>query len=426
MNGYIAGIDLGSSKVCAALGKLDKQDKLQIIGVTTAACSGIKKGIVVDIDSTSESINNCIEQLERMTDIHVSEAYVSLSGGICELIPSKGVVAVSSEDREIKKSDIERVLKAARIISVSSDKEAIGVVPKQYIVDGYENIQEPLGMSGLRLEVEANVVLAKSTIVNNVMKAINSSGIEVRGIVLEPLAVSEVVLRKDEAKLGTAIVDVGAEKIDISVFVNSNIIYTDTIPYGGNTITNDISVCLKVPFSESDKLKIKYGTLEVLGDTNIEPIKIKSNYNDMINIDYHTLNEIVYARVEELLGIVKEKLIKSGFYNEITGVVIVGGGLSFFKGISSLGRQVFSKPVRVGSPEFVGASSPSYTTVVGIIQDIVNNTVNANSASNRDENTISSLNNKKNIIHEKVLEEDFNIEETSLFSRIKGFLADFF
>lgn len=422
MNGYIAGIDLGSSKVCAAVGRLDKQDKLQIIGVTATACSGIKKGIVVDIDSTAESIKSCLEQLERMTDIHISSAYVSLSGGICELIPSKGVIAVSSEDREIRRSDIDRVLKAAKIISIPSDKEAIGVVPKQYIIDGYENIKEPLGMSGLRLEVEASVVLSKSTVVSNLIKSVNNAGLEVKGIVLEPLAVSEVALRRDESKLGAAIIDVGAEKIDVSVFKNSHILFTDTIAYGGNTITNDISVCLKVPFSESEKLKIKYGTLEVLGKDNIDPIKIKSNYNDMINIDYYTLNEIIQARVEELLVIVKDRLMKSELYDEITGIVIVGGGLSLFKGITVLGRQVFNRPVRIGSPEFVGASSPIYSTVVGIIKDAAS----TSSSSNQDENKKSSYDIKKNSIHEKILEQEQENEETGILSKIKGFLADFF
>lgn len=422
MNGYIAGIDLGSSKVCAAVGKVDKQDKLQIIGVTAAGCSGIKKGIVVDIDSASESIKNCIEQLERMTDIQITSAYVSLSGGICELIPSQGVIAVSSEDREIRKNDISRVLKAAKIISIPSDKEAIGVIPKQYVIDGFDNIKEPLGMSGLRLEVEADVVLAKSTIVNNLVKTVNNAGLEVKGIVLESLAVSEASLRKDEAKLGAAIIDVGAEKIDISVFKNSNIVYTDTIAYGGNTITNDISVCLKVPFTESEKLKIKYGSLEVSSNNNVEPIKIKSNYNDVINIDYHILNEIIEARAEELLTIVKDKLINSRLYDEITGIVIVGGGLSLFKGISTLGRRVFNKPVRIGSPEFVGASSPIYNTVVGIIKDAVN----SGNFSNHDENKKTSNDLKKSIIHEEAFDQVLESQETGIFSKIKGFLADFF
>jgi cell division protein FtsA len=277
-------------------------------------------------------------------------------------------------------------------------------------------------MSGLRLEVEADVVLAKSTIVNNLIKTVNNSGLEVKGIVLEPLAVSEASLRKDEVKLGAAIVDVGAEKIDISVFKNSNIVYTDTIAYGGNTITNDISVCLKVPFTESEKLKIKYGSLEILSNNNVEPIKIKSNYNDVINIDYHVLNEIIEARAEELLTIVKDKLIESKLYDEITGIVIVGGGLSLFKGVSTLGRRVFNKPVRIGSPEFVGASSPIYNTVVGIIKDAVN----TGNFSNHDENKKSSNDIKKSTIREEAFDQELGSQETSIFSKIKGFLADFF
>lgn len=420
MDEYIVGIDIGSSKVCAAVGKIDRQDKLQIIGVTCVNCSGLKKGIVVDIDNTAESIKECVEQLERMIDIEITSAYVSLSGGISELIHSKGLVAISSEDREINKNDVQRVLKAAKITSIPSNKEIIGVIPRQYIIDGYDNIKDPIGMSGLRLEVDAHIILAQTTIVSNLLKSVQKIGIKVNGIVLEPLAISQVVLKKEEIDIGAAIVDVGAEKIDISIYKGGDIIYNSMIPFGGSIITNDISICLKVPFSEAEKLKIKYGSIQKNDSAQEKFIKVSAAYNDVVNVEYSTLIDIIVARVEELLQLVENKLIESGHYDDISGVVIVGGGMSLFNGICDLSRGIFDKPVRIGYPEYVGASSPIYNTAVGIVKDV------ANSASfNISNNSVaapSGINKKRKSVNEK----DEHIHESGVLSKIKGFLSDFF
>jgi cell division protein FtsA len=419
MSEYIVGIDIGSSKICAAVGKVDKQDKIQIMGVTSVVCNGIKKGIVIDIDNTAESIKSCVEQLERIIDFQIKSAFVSIPGGICELIPSRGVVAVSAEDREIRSGDVERVLKAAKIISVPSNKEVVGVIPKQYIIDGYENIKEPLGMSGLRLEVDVHVVVARTTIINNLIKSVNKAGIKVNGIVLEPLAVSQVALKPDEIKMGTAIIDAGSEKIDISIFKNGNIVFTSTIPFGGNTITNDISICLKVPFSEAEKLKVKYGSLEKQNALKSESIKINGTYDNSINIDHKTLIDIIEARVDELLKLAGEIIYKNGYYKDISGIVIVGGGLSMFSGISSFAKDIFDKPIRIGIPEYVGVSTPVYNTVVGIIKDAANNS----NISHIAEPKKDSYEKKEKFIDDQ---KEFEEENTNVISKIKGFLADFF
>lgn len=203
MNEYVVGIDIGSSKVCAAAGRLDKYGKIQITGITSVPCSGLKRGIVVDIDNTAEGIKNCIEQLERMVDSKITEAYISIPLEICELALNRGVVAVSSEDREIRKNDVERALKAAKIITIPSDKEIIGVIPEQFIVDGYDNITDPVGMCGLRLEVDAQIVLCQSTIISNLFKSIKKTGINIVGMVFQPLANAMSVLNNEEMKIGT-------------------------------------------------------------------------------------------------------------------------------------------------------------------------------------------------------------------------------
>ncbi|ERI95704.1 cell division protein FtsA [Clostridiales bacterium oral taxon 876 str. F0540] len=418
MDEYIVGIDIGSSKVCSAAGKIDKHGRLQISGVTSVKCSGLKKGVVVDIDNVAGAVRNSVEQLSDMLDISIESAYISLSGGICELIPNSGIVAISSEDREISKRDVQRVLNAAKTISVPAGKEIIGVIPRQYIIDSYDNIKDPVGMSGVKLEVDSHVILAQTTVVSNLIKSINKAGINVDGIVLEPLAVSEAAMKKEEIKMGTALIDIGSEKIDISIHKRNDIVFTETIPLGGSTITNDISICLKIPFSEAEKLKIKYGSLVQADDVNEENIKVNISVNSSIDVNISLLKQIVEARVEEFLQIIEYKLKSSGFYEDVSGIVIVGGGIALFNGICDFAGQIFNKPVRIGTPEYVGASSPTHNTAVGIIKDVVNTANISEPHMNNKENYKTK---QKNSFDDKHFSEDKGV-----FSKIKGFLADFF
>lgn len=411
MNEHIVGIDLGSSKICGAVGKISSNKKLQIIGITSVVCSGLNKSVVIDIDSTAEAIKQCVTQLERMTDIQISEVYISLPGGICELVRNTGIIAISSEDREIKQNDVDRVIEAAKLISVPSDKEIVGVEAEQYIVDGYDNIKDPRGMSGVRLEVEAQVVMAQSTVVSNLLKSVKRAGIIVNGIILQPSAISQAVLRKEEKDMGIALVDVGAETIDISIYKDGKLKYTSIVQLGGDNITNDISVCLKVPFSEGERLKHKYGSLIKVKGEDAEKIRVKDSYNNLMEIDNNLLVDIIEARVEELLRLVKRNLLNSGFYKEISGVVIVGGGISLFRGTNELSKEILEKSVRIGSPEYVGAASPIYVTAVGIVIQAVSNLKACNSSSEEiDESKWSKNKNEKN----------------GFASKIKGFFADFF
>ncbi|MFD3156472.1 cell division protein FtsA [Haloimpatiens sp. FM7330] len=416
MNEYIIGIDIGSSKVCAAVGKFDKYNKLQIIGITSVKCTGIKKSVVVDIDDTAKAINECIVQLERMVDIEIKDVYISLPGEISELIWNKGVIAISSEDREIKKNDVDRVLQAAKLISVPSDKEIIGVVPQQYIVDGYENIKEPIGMSGLRLEVEAQVIVAKSTIINNLFKSVNRAEVRIKGIVLQPLAISKIVLDREEVEMGTVLVDVGAQNTEMSVFKSENLCGTDMISLGGNNISNDISLCLKIPYSEAEKIKTKYANIVKTNEDYNEKIKVNSAYDSVIEIDYNVLNQIIEARVEEILYFVKQNLIKNNYYDEISEIVIVGGGISFIKGIEEFAREILGKSVRIGSPHYTGANSPLYATCVGIVEDVANSYKHLQSP-----NTNEHVNDK---VNNKVEYDEENND--GFFNKMREFFTDFF
>ncbi|MGH4051346.1 MAG: cell division protein FtsA [Clostridium sp.] len=416
MNEQIVGIDLGSSKICGAVGKVSSNGKLQIIGITSVECSGLNKSVVIDIDSTAEAIKQCVTQLERMTDSQISEGYISLPGGICELVRNTGMIAISSEDREIKQSDVNRAIEATKLISVPSDKEIVGVEPEQYIVDGYDNIKDPRGMSGVRLEVEGQVVMAQTTVVSNLLKSVKRAGIKVNGIVLGPTAISEAVLRKEEKDMGIALVDVGAQTIDISIYKNGKLKHTSIIQLGGDSISNDISVCLKVPFSEGERVKLKYGSL-VRGKEEDAKIRVKDSYDNLMEIDNNLVVDIINARVEELLQLIKRNLLNSDFYKEISGVVIVGGGISLFRGINDLSKDILNKPVRVGSPEYVGTASPLYVTAVGIVLQAINNLKTSNSSFEKtDEHLYDNKYSKEQNIKGK----------NGIASKVKGFFADFF
>jgi cell division protein FtsA len=370
MKEYIVGIEIGSSKICAAMGKIDKQGNLQIIGVTSVKCCGVRKSTVVDIDSTSEAIRKCKEQLEAMTEVPVEEAYMSIPGGLCELEHIKGVVAISADNREIAHKDVERVINTAKIISVSSDKEIIGVIPEQFTVDGCENITDPVGMTGIRLEVDAAAVIAQSTVVNNLTKSMEVAGLNTEGFILQPLAQVSLVSDQEEKKMCFALVDVGADTIDLCIYKGGNICYTNLIPLGGNTITNDIAKCLKISFSEAENLKNTFGTLRVSKEGSSDNIVINSAYNANLTIGKDLLVEIIRARVEEFFDFIQSELQNSGYYDEISVVMVTGGGISMFKGVSEMGREVFGKAVNIIAPKYAGLSSPSYSTSVGIVKSV--------------------------------------------------------
>lgn len=420
MNEYVIGIDIGSSKVCAAAGRLDKNSNLQIAGVVSVACQGIKRGIIVDIDNTAVCIRNCVEQLEGILDIKITEALIAIPGGITELIPNKGVVAISSDDKEIRKVDLERVIKSAKIINIPKDKEIIGVIPQQYIIDGYDNIKDPVGMCGSRLEIEAQIILAKTTIINNLFKSVNKAGIKVNALIYEPQAVSELTLHKDETDIGTAVIDAGAETINISIYRKGILCFNDVLNLGGSTITNDIAVCLKIPFSEAEKLKVSYGKLDYMNERSIK-LHVNSNYNKEADIESSLLNQIIQARVDEIFQLILSKVRTSGYYDEISGVVLVGSGLSMFDKIEEQLRDTLKKPVRISEIEYAGISNQAYAGAIGIINNYFKTTKS---------NYVNV--NQKESNHNKAWpvdnddDEKYETEKPKFINKIKDFFTDFF
>lgn len=423
MSEYIIGVDIGSSNICAAAGKVDKNGKIEILGITSSSCNGVKKGIVVDIDKTSESIKKCMSSLERMIDAKIIEAYISLPGGVSELVWNKGVVAVSSEDREIKYNDVKRVLKTAKIINIPNDKEVIGIIPEQYIIDDYDNIKDPIGMNGLRLEVDAQIILARSTVINNMFKSLNKAGIKVMGIVFQPIAISQVVLREEEIQMGVALVDVGAESINIYIYEGGILRSISTVALGGSIITNDIAVCLKLPFSEAEKLKIKYGSVGLELEKKDFGIEVNADYNNKVKVDYDILSQIMEARVEELFSIIDKELRISEHYDKLSGIVLVGGGIATIKGIEEFSKSILKKFVRIGTTNYIGASSPLYVTAVGIVKDISNSIKYKNLTKvSESEDDI----NYKKIVVGSSEEKNSRDKHMGLVTKIKEFFTDFF
>lgn len=367
---YIVGIDIGSSNVCAAVGKIDKHGELKILGVTSIQSKGIKNARIVDIEETSKAITECTNQLSRMIDYKIKNLYVSISASICELINNKSLIAITSENNEIGLKDKDRLIQAAKIIELSMDKEIIGVIPDQYLIDGCGGIDDPVGMSGLRLEADINLVVALSTVINNLFKSFEKANLNIKGLVYQPIALSQILLNKQDKSINSAIIDIGGETTNISVFTNGKITKSDCINIGGNAVTNDISVCLKISPSEAEKLKRKYGTLKDKNDEHPEIIQINSPYEGCFEVKYNLLNQIMMARIEEIIYLIYEKLKKVYVYDDISCIIITGGGLAQFDGIKEYATSIFKKHIIIGQPDYVGAASPLYSSAIGTIKDV--------------------------------------------------------
>lgn len=365
---FIVSLDMGSSKVRAIIGEIN-DGTIQIVGVGTAESRGIKKGAIVDIDQTVHSIREAVNQAEQMVGIDIDEVYVGISGNDIELHASHGVVAVSSDDREIRQKDIERVLQASRVIAIPPEREIIDVVPKQFLVDGLGDIQDPRGMIGVRLEVEATVITGSKTILHNVIRCIEKAELGVAGIYLLPLASSEVALSKDEKQLGVVLADIGAGTTTIAVFEQGNLVASRVIPIGGEYITNDVSIGFHTQFDIAERIKVKYGCAlieDASQDIAFKVSRIGSNEEQEYNqVD---LAEIIEPRVEEMFVLIRQELEQMGYREPPAGGYVLTGGVMSLAGTIKVARNTLANSVRVAEPDDVGVRDPSYTSGVGVIR----------------------------------------------------------
>lgn len=367
----VVGLDIGTTKICAIIGEIDG-DRMEIIGVGTAPSHGLKKGVVVNIDSTIKSIENAVSEAELMSGVEISSVYAGIAGSHIKGINSHGVIAIS-RGREVTLADVERVIDAAKAVSIPLDREIIHVLPQQFIIDGQDGIKEPVGMSGTRLEVELHIVTGAVTSAQNIVKCVNRSGFEVDDLVLEPLASSYAVLTEDEKDLGVVLVDIGGGTTDIGIFIDGSIWHTSVLSIGGDNVTKDISVGLRAPIVDAEKIKIRYGCATPSLVKDDEMIEIPSvGERRPRTLPRQVLSEIIEPRMEEIFSLINQEIRMTGYENMIASGIVLTGGAAMLNGSAELAEKIFDLPVRIGVPKGVAGlsdviSSPVYATGVGLV-----------------------------------------------------------
>ncbi|ALS21373.1 MULTISPECIES: cell division protein FtsA [Paenibacillus] len=366
-NDIIVSLDIGTSKVRAIIGEV-VNGTINIIGVGSADSQGIRKGAIVDIDQTVQSIRSAVDHAERMVGIQIAEVYVGISGNHISLQSSHGVVAVSNEDREIGDDDIERVIQAARVIPLAPEREIIGVVPNQYVVDGTDQIHDPRSMIGVRLEVEATIITGTKTAIHNLLRVVEKSGLKVAGLVLLSLAAGHLALSKDEKAIGTALVDIGAGATTIAVFNENNLVATTTLPIGGEYITNDIAYGLRTQADIAEKIKQKFGCAMVEHAADDQVFKV-NRLGSNVDKEYSQVDlaNIIEPRVQEIFHLIKMEVLRLGF-SDLPGGYVLSGGTVSLPGVLAVAQLELASSVRIAVPDYIGVRDPAFTSGVGIIQ----------------------------------------------------------
>ncbi len=367
----IVGLDIGTSKIVAMVAEVPPEGGINILGMGSAPSNGLKKGVVVNIEATVGAIQRALEDAELMANCKISHVYTGIAGSHIRSLNSHGMVPI--RDREVSQSDMDRVIETARAVNISTDQQVLHVLPQEFVIDGQEGVREPLGMSGVRLEVKVHIVTGAVSAAQNIIKCVRRCGLEVHDLILQPLASSLAVLNDDEKDLGVCLVDIGGGTTDIAVFTRGAIQHTAVIPIAGDQITNDIAMTLRTPTREAEDLKIQHGiALRQLADPRemIEVPGIGDRGPRMLS--KQMLSEVIEPRVEELYSLVQAELRRSGFEEQISSGIVLTGGSSQMKGMVELAEEVFHAPVRVGLPEYGGGlservHSARYATGVGLL-----------------------------------------------------------
>lgn len=366
----IVGLDIGTTKICTVVGEATPGG-VDVVGIGTCPSSGLRKGVVVNIEQTVQCIKKALEEAELMAGCEIRSVYAGIAGSHIKGFNSHGVIAVKGG--EVGPKDVERVLDAAKAVAIPLDREVIHILPQEFIVDEQNGIADPIGMAGVRLEVKVHIVTGAVSSAQNIIRSCHRAGLDVADIVLESLASAEAVLTPEEREIGVALVDLGGGTTDVAVFANNSIKYTSVLPLGGSNVTNDIAFGLRTPMLAAEKIKIKYGcalTDIVQKDEIIEVPSVGGR--DPRRVSRRVLAEICEPRAEEILALVEQNLNQSGCKNIIGAGVVLTGGTALLDGVSELGEQIFNLPTRVGFPRDVGGlkdvvMSPMYSTAVGLL-----------------------------------------------------------
>ena len=370
-NNLIVGLDIGTSKVVAIVGEVTVEGEIEIIGIGTQPSRGLKKGVVVNIESTVQSIQRAVEEAELMAGCQIRSVYAGIAGSHVKSVNSHGIVAI--KDKEVTANDVARVIDAAKAVAIPSDQRILHVLPQEFLIDNQEGIRDPISMSGVRLEAKVHLVTGAVSAAQNIIKCVRRCGLEVDDIILEQLASSASVLTEDEKELGVCLVDIGGGTTDIAIFTDGAIRHTAVIPIAGDQVTNDIAVALRTPSQYANDLKIKYAcALRQLASSD-ETIEVPSvGDREPRRLARQTLAEVVEPRYEELLGLVQSELRRSGFEEICAAGIVLTGGSSKMEGVIELAEEIFHMPVRLGVPQHVSGlvdviRNPIHATGVGLL-----------------------------------------------------------
>lgn len=368
----LVGLDIGTSKVVAIVGEVTPRGVVEVVGIGSHPSRGMKKGVVVNIESTVQSIQRAVEEAELMAGCQIHSVFTGIAGSHIRSLNSHGIVAI--RDREVTPADVERVIDAARAVAIPADQKILHILPQEFIIDTQEGIREPAGMSGVRLEAKVHMVTGAVSAAQNIVKCVRRCGLEVDDVILEQLAAGYAVLTEDEKELGVCLIDVGGGTSDVAVFTDGAIRHTAVIPIAGDQVTNDIAVALRTPTQHAEEIKIKYAcALSQLASAE-ETIEVPSvGDRPPRRLSRQTLAEVVEPRYEELFSLVHAELRRSGFEDLIAAGIVLTGGSSRMEGVAELAEEVFHMPVRLGMPQNVAGladvvRNPIYSTGVGLLQ----------------------------------------------------------
>ena len=369
-NSIVVGLDIGTTKVCAVIGEMTEQG-VEIIGVGSHPSQGLRKGVVINIEGTVNSVKRAIEEAGLMAGCEIHTVFTSISGGHIKAFNSHGIVAV--KNKEVTQRDLERVIDAARAVAIPMDREVLHVLPQDYIIDEQDGIREPLGMSGVRLEAKVHIVTGAATSAQNIIKCCNRTGLNVAEIVLAPLAVAEAVLTDEERELGVVLIDIGGGTTDIAVYHDGTVRHTAVLGIGGNHVTNDIAAGLRTPFNDAERIKQRFGYAKASMVDGNERVDVPSVAGKgPSSVSRQILCEIIEPRLDEIFELVQKEIAKSGFEGSLASGLVITGGSMLLPGAVEMAERCFGLPVRLGVPAHVGGlvdiiSNPTYATGVGLV-----------------------------------------------------------
>ncbi|WP_420996486.1 MULTISPECIES: cell division protein FtsA [Cupriavidus] len=367
----LVGLDIGTSKVAAVVAELRPDGSYEVIGMGQSESKGLKKGVVVNIEATVQSIQRALEEAELMADCKISEVFTGIAGSHIRSFNSSGMVAI--KDKEVTQTDVARVIETAKAVNIPTDQQILHILTQEFIIDGQEDVREPIGMSGIRLEVKVHIVTGAVSAAQNIVKCVRRCGLEVHDLILQPLASSLAVLTEDEKELGVVLVDIGGGTTDIAIFSEGAIRHTAVIPIAGDQITNDIAMALRTPTPDAEDIKMQYGIAKQAIADPEDMIEVPGvGDRGTRTLSRQALAAVIEPRIEELYSLVHQVVRESGYEELLSSGVVITGGTAMMPGMVELGEDIFLKPVRVGVPEYRGnlhevVKSPRYSTVMGLL-----------------------------------------------------------